>query len=262
MESSSENNYIHLEPFIHQVGGHSSMLCLDQATVCKPLVPRELQFYETLPDSVRKFTPKFYGVVKVHIVQEEGYVTLIATPPEQYKPIQSNDKSSRIRMHRSGSIEVDNSVEGLFHEDQPEAGTSGNTGIKKETALNPWVLKCHRTQLQELMARVHASNSELNFILLENLAWKFTFPCILDLKMGTRQYGDSASLPKKQSKMFKVVSTTSGKLGVRIGGMQVPNFLLLLLLLLFKLSKVNESVTGNCFHKLMLTDVSQYHCRF
>lgn len=68
------------------------MLCLDQATVCKPLVPRELQFYETLPDSVRKFTPKFYGVVKVHIVQEEGYVTLIATPPEQYKPIQSNDK--------------------------------------------------------------------------------------------------------------------------------------------------------------------------
>lgn len=68
------------------------MLCLDQATVCKPLVPRELQFYETLPDSVHKFTPKFYGVVKVHIVQKEGYVTLIATPPEQYKPIQSNDK--------------------------------------------------------------------------------------------------------------------------------------------------------------------------
>jgi hypothetical protein len=37
--------------------------------------------------------------------------------------------------------------------------------------------------------------------------------------------------------------------------MQVPNFLLLLFL--FKLSKVNESLTGNWFHKLMLTDEAQ-----
>lgn len=68
------------------------MLCLDQATVCKPLVTRELQFYETLPDSMHRFTPKFYGVVKVRFIQEEGYVTLIATPPECYKPIHANDK--------------------------------------------------------------------------------------------------------------------------------------------------------------------------
>jgi len=39
--------------------------------------------------------------------------------------------------------------------------------------------------------------------------------------MGTRQYGDAATLAKKQSKMVKVVSTTSAKLGVRVGGMQV-----------------------------------------
>lgn len=64
-------------------------------------------------------------------------------------------------------------------------------------------------------------DKEKEFIVLENLTWKFTYPCVLDLKMGTRQYGDAATLAKKQSKMFKVVSTTSAKLGLRVGGMQV-----------------------------------------
>lgn len=42
--------------------------------------------------------------------------------------------------------------------------------------------------------------------------------------MGTRQYGDDDSLAKRQSKMVKVISTTSAKLGVRIGGMQVVSY--------------------------------------
>lgn len=44
--------------------------------------------------------------------------------------------------------------------------------------------------------------------------------------MGTRQYGDDDSLAKRQSKMVKVISTTSAKLGVRIGGMQVVSYAL------------------------------------
>ncbi|KAI2529498.1 IP6K2 isoform 22, partial [Pan troglodytes] len=37
-----------LEPFVHQVGGHSCVLRFNETTLCKPLVPREHQFYETL----------------------------------------------------------------------------------------------------------------------------------------------------------------------------------------------------------------------
>lgn len=52
---------VQLEPFIHQVGGHSSMLRLDKKTVCKPLIQRELKFYEMLPDEIKKFTPQHKG---------------------------------------------------------------------------------------------------------------------------------------------------------------------------------------------------------
>lgn len=50
-----------LEPFIHQVGGHSCVLRFNETTLCKPLVPREHQFYETLPAEMRRFTPQYKG---------------------------------------------------------------------------------------------------------------------------------------------------------------------------------------------------------
>uniref|UniRef100_A0A287DFS8 Kinase n=1 Tax=Ictidomys tridecemlineatus TaxID=43179 RepID=A0A287DFS8_ICTTR len=50
-----------LEPFVHQVGGHSCVLRFNETTLCKPLVPREHQFYETLPAEMRRFTPQYKG---------------------------------------------------------------------------------------------------------------------------------------------------------------------------------------------------------
>jgi inositol-hexakisphosphate kinase len=74
-------------------------------------------------------------------------------------------------------------------------------------------------------------------MLLENLVSRFRHPCVVDLKMGTRQHGDDAPQQKKLQQTDKYAHasshlvqcvfclrcarSTSAKMGVRIVGMQV-----------------------------------------
>nr|XP_006119720.1 inositol hexakisphosphate kinase 1 isoform X2 [Pelodiscus sinensis] len=240
-----------LEPFIHQVGGHSSMMRYDDHTVCKPLISREQRFYESLPPEMKEFTPEYKGVVSVCFEGDsDGYINLVAYPYVESEALEQDDmperdqprrKHSRRSLHRSSSVGEHKEERASLGSDNPESiqeakspkadlhihsdvpfqMLDGNSSLSSEKiSYNPWSLRCHKQQLSRM--RSESKDRKLyKFLLLENVVHHFRFPCVLDLKMGTRQHGDDASEEKAARQMKKCEQSTSATLGVRVCGMQV-----------------------------------------
>ncbi|NWQ59547.1 IP6K3 kinase, partial [Neopipo cinnamomea] len=217
--SPGEGRAVLLEPFVHQVGGHTSMLRYDEHTVCKPLVSQELSFYESLPWAMRQFTPQYKGIVSVHLKRDSlGNLTLMASPGTEHGLVtwSHSQVTKTFRDSCSGKVLLRTDLQ--YHTDSLLEDANGNQPERK--SYNPWGLHCHRQHLNRLSSK-HNENKLHQFLLLENVVSKYSYPCILDLKMGTRQHGDDASEEKKARHIKKCEQSTSASLGVRICGMQV-----------------------------------------
>ncbi|CAF2371944.1 unnamed protein product [Rotaria sp. Silwood2] len=232
----NKNPCIQLSPFFHQVGGHSSMFQYDEDTVCKVLELSELDFYQSMPELLKKFAPEFRGTITVQFCEDKlGYIKLVAQPQttctddnhslseddtpattDQQSADNNSKKSVLLRCSEDGRIDYSNSV-----------GTdvvNYEQGKIIMSTINPWSLQLCKKQAEKLHRQfVGDENVTISqkYILLENVAARFHYPCILDLKMGRRQYADIDSDKKRQSKIQKCESSTSSTLGVRLCGMQV-----------------------------------------
>ncbi|XP_030212521.1 inositol hexakisphosphate kinase 2 [Gadus morhua] len=233
-----------LEPFIHQVGGHSCVLRFGEQTICKPLIPREYQFYKSLPPPMREFTPQYRGVVSVSFEEDdEGNLCLIAYPLHSDQETKELAVDSQPKNKILQWVNDNQAMEVCSHNSQKDKDESVQRRAEKVelewlqqaevlyyrlerskssalTQHNPWSLQCHQKHLQTMKDNAKQRN-QYRFILLENLTWRHAVPCVLDLKMGTRQHGDDASEEKKALHMRKCQQSTSATIGVRLGGMQV-----------------------------------------
>ncbi|MEE6492999.1 hypothetical protein FKM82_016696 [Ascaphus truei] len=222
-----------LLPFSHQVGGHTSMLRYDNDTVCKPLVSQEQRVYETLPREMRRFTPQYKGIILVSLRRDSwGHLSLIASP-HAHSPFDVTRDSSMAMWHQVKQRRGPGAERGEVTSKQSQIKTTVTDSLpessqyraehcfhSEKVIYNPWGLHCHQQHLSRMSSECH-QNHLYRYLLLENVASKFSIPCVLDLKMGTRQHGDDASDEKKARHMEKCAQSTSASLGVRICGMQV-----------------------------------------
>jgi len=240
----------------NQVAGHSPLFW-HSGTICKPLIQAEYTFYAQLEEQMPAFVPyvpKFYGLLDLEQLTEEMASSLLTETTDSSSNSGASSSSSTDRQRsesgESGNLSETNgrqtkdsasSQSDKAQKQSADEGSSSSSALSRSSSLSPpsasssshpssggsmtanssasrisnkWAMKCQ-------LRRPGSSKSRIQYIVLEDLTYAYAKPCILDLKVGTRQHSDTEPPSKIASKTARCLHTTSHSLGLRLCGMQV-----------------------------------------
>jgi hypothetical protein len=130
-----------IKQFDFQVAGHGALLKLPDGRICKPLIPQELWFYQSLENrqSLRKFTAPFHG-------------TIIITFNKEYLNTSINNLEKQQQEAKKHEISEQDSVacdsKKYFYQ-------------KQQPVINPWSLKVTKSNFGNLLQRESFVTSKL-----------------------------------------------------------------------------------------------------
>ena len=196
---------------------------------------RENLFYEEverLAPSLLAYIPRYLGVMSVNYRRSPRAPPSTpagsATPQRGVSPFPSapttpapgpDPNSYRPLLHPAPSYASIQSDPGIGVE-IPEVSIDFNRSAGADWLFRPTT---SRVKVPPSPSVIEEDSRQELFIFMEDLTGRLKHPCVLDLKMGTRQYGCDATPLKKRSQRKKCDATTSRTLGVRMCGMQVSH---------------------------------------
>ncbi|KAK4227182.1 hypothetical protein QBC38DRAFT_478530 [Podospora fimiseda] len=186
-------NHADLKPYNHAVAGHDGTLCdPDGELFIKPCVQQEIDFYEKAFKDHQNFAdlmPEFYGVLTLNDATDHDPTKITdQLPHEVVDHMSQHLKDEAIRMAT---------------EHAAKAAASAAAGGASPTS--------------KVTGRKIATDKS---VVLENAAYGFKHPNILDAKLGQRLWADDAAQEKKDRFDKITAETTNGSHGFRIAGMR------------------------------------------